>query len=470
VPVLAGRITAISQFIGVLPPYLSGRITARGQIHGRFPPYLIARVTARSSGGALPLIFNTPPNILRMLYGRVTARAYTELRPPSFTAILSGGITAKSSAWMLDAILVTIPATFLTGRIIASGRIRLRIAHISPEPLSLSGRITSRSQTRLLTGPYYVAPLAGRIAGRAQIFGFAGPWQNILVGRITARARAAFAIAEVAVPLPPYPLPFPTFNTIDYLNLITSEHNQRPRYMATVAESIGAMIGDQQLVAGIPGLFDLDYSVGQQEDFTGEWIGKSRWIELPAVYFSWDEEGLGWNQANWKGPMDADNALQRLDDYHYRLLLYSTIIANHWDGSIPKAYEAWDTLFQYTGLKVVIQDYGNMTMLYGLLSESAPDIVLLSLFTTGQMDLRPEGIALRAYVLQPTPGKPFFAWDAASTSVQGWDAGYWGVMLAPGEGYIPGVGTVWDGGTGLARDDGGDETTWDDGDTVWDRK
>jgi hypothetical protein len=469
VPFLFGRITVRSRAGGIMPPYLNGRITARGQIHGQFPPYLIARVTVRSAGRALPLVFNTPPNELRLLSGRVTASSRIGLQPPRFTTVFSGHIAAKSSAWMLNPIFVTRPIVQLTGRIIAATKLRLHTAKLSPDPLSLTGRITGRSQTRLGTGPYYVARLAGRIGGRGQIFGRAGPWLPYLVGRITAQTRGTFAVAEIAEPLPPYPPPFPTFTTLDYLNRITSEHNQRPRYMATVGMSVDPMVADQQLVAGVPGLFDLDYSIGQQEDFTGQWIGKSRWIELPAVYFSWDEEGLGWNQANWKGPMDADNALQRLDDYHYRLLLYATVIANHWNGSIPAAYEAWDTLFQYTGLKVVIQDYGNMTMLYGLLSESAPDIVLLSLFTTGQMDLRPEGIELRAYALQPTPGKPFFAWDATSSSVQGWDSGYWGLMLAPGEGYIPGVGTVWD--TGMRRTTRtDDQTIWDDGNTVWDRK
>jgi hypothetical protein len=78
-----------------------------------------------------------------------------------------------------------------------------------------------------------------------------------------------------------------------------------------------------------------------------------------------------------------------------------------------------------------------MTMLYGLLSTGILDNVLLNLFLTGQMDLRPEGVELRAYALQPEPGEPFFAWDAASDSVQGWNSGYWGIMVPPGQAYIP---------------------------------
>lgn len=339
---------------------------------------------------------------------------------------------------------------------------------VSVSPI-LHGSIFASSRAQLGTGSYSLS-LSGTITASAMLSGVAGPWQPILQGTITAATFAMLADAEIEIPPPPYPPPFATYQVSDYLDRITSEHNQRPKYMATVGMTIDPVVEDQQLVAGLSGLFDLDYCVGEQEDFTGQWIGKSRWVELPAVFFTWDTEGLGWNQANWRGPADASNMLERLDDYHYRLLLYATVIANHWDGSIPAAYEAWDTLFRYEGLQVIIQDYGNMSMLYGLLSVTAPDVVLLSLFVTGQMDLRPEGVELRAYALQPEPGVPFFSWDSASDSVQGWDTGQWGIMLPPGAGYVPGVGTLWDyglsGGTTRAADQA--QTLWDEGSTDWD--
>jgi len=452
--------------------YLTGRITGQARLRlYTNRAWLGGNITAQAKPFSPPLIFGPP------IYGRITAQARLRLASPQFRLDLAGRITGRSQAGLLPYTPQPPFAVSLGGRISGQAQLRVRV-RVSPDYLFLSGRISGQAQAGLasVTGNY-VANLAGRITAATLIQSRrVMPWYPVLEGRITAQLELLFGPLEIQQPLPPYPDPFPSFSTLDYLNRITSEHNQRPKYMATVAMSVDPMISDQQLAAGLPGLFDLDYSVGQQEDFTGQWIGKSRWIELPAVYFSWDTEGLGWNQANWKGPMDADNALQRLDDYHYRLLLYATVIANHWDGSIPSAYAAWDTLFQYTGLKVVIQDYGNMTMLYGLLSESTPDIVLLSLFTTGQMNLRPEGIELRAYALQPTPGEPFFSWDSASDSVHGWDAGYWGLMLTPGDSYIPAYGTIWDTQPGTPRGLGQRDdqivsrTIWDDGNTRWDLK
>jgi len=450
--------------------YLTGRIT--GQAKLRFytnRAYLGGNITAQAKPFSPPLIWGPP------IYGRITGQARLGLSPPQFRLSLAGRITGRSQLGLLPYTPQPPFAVSLAGRIGAQTQLRVRV-RMTPELAFLSGRITGQAQTGLASGSY-TALLAGRITAATLIQSRrVMPWYPVLEGRITSRTQLLFGPLELIEPLPPYPDPFLTFSTLDYLNRVTSEHNQRPRYMATVAMSVDGMITDQQLMAGYPGLFDLDYSVGQQEDFTGQWIGKSRWIELPALYFSWDEEGIGWNQANWKGPMDADNAMQRLDDYHYRLLLYAQIIANHWNGSIPQAYEAWDTLFQYTGLKVVIQDYGNMTMLYGLLSSATPDMVLLTLFTTGQMDLRPEGVELRAYALQPTPGQPFFAWDASSDSVHGWDAGYWGLMLPPGSSYLPGYGTIWDAPQGARHRGRAGEviedlplTIWDDGRTHWDR-
>jgi hypothetical protein len=247
---------------------------------------------------------------------------------------------------------------------------------------------------------------------------------------------AAFTIGEPAEP----PCEPRWTRPVDYyLNLITSEHNQRPNYMTTVADTILPIVTDTGTVAAIPCLYDIDVAVGAQLDVVGQWVGKSRWVEIPNVFFSWDTPGLGWDQANWQGPYDTENSLQRLDDWHYRLLLYAAIVANHWDGSVPEAYASWDVVFRGTGLQVVIQDWGDMTMAYGLLGQTQPDAVLLSLFLNGEMDLKPEGIELRYYMFQSLPGVPLFAFDGESTSIAGWDQGQWAILVPPGQGYIPGA-------------------------------
>jgi Protein of unknown function (DUF2612) len=366
------------------------------------------------------------------LFGRISARAQARFGLPQATLRLPGGrITAQASVKLAPWLILHGQYVGLAGTVTATARVRLAQPNLRPQPIYLAGSIFAAGKTTLVEGNY-VARLSGRVTSQLEVTGRVGPWVSLFGGAIKSALEITFSIAEVAEPPPPYPLPFPTHVTTYYLDRITSEHNQKPKYYTTVGLNVIPEVQDQELVAGIPGLFDLDYCVGEQEDFTGQWIGKSRWIEIPNVFFSWDTEGVGWNQGNWKGPSDADNSLQRLDDYHYRLLLYATIIANHWDGSTTQAYQAWDTLFQYTGIKILIQDYGNMTMLYGILATEALDAVLVQLFITGQMDLRPEGVELRAYALQPTPGSTFFAWDSSSDSVQGWDSGYWGVMVAPG--------------------------------------
>jgi hypothetical protein len=410
------------------------RTSARSQIQLRIanlytPGQLSVRITSRSSARvAPPLLWQNPGQLTLRITGssRVSLRTANLYTPGQ----LSVRITARSQIRLPVATLVPVTQVALTAsRITATSTARLRYPDLNQ--VALFGSITARTQVQ--SSQTFSSPFSGRVTSRTSVIGSAQNRQNILFGTITAAAVASLIIAEIVPPLPIYPPPFLTHELGDYLDKITSEHNQKPKYLSTVGISVNPLVEDAQLVAGIIGLFDLDYSVGQQEDFTGQWIGKSRWIEIPGVFFAWDQEGNGWNQANWKGPLDATNNLERLDDYHYRLLLYATIIANHWDGSIPKAYEAWDTLFAYAGIKVVIQDYGNMTMLYGILSDQILDSVLLSLFLTGEMDLRPEGVQLRAYALQAEPGVPFFAWDSSSDSVLGWDSGQWGKMVPPGQ-------------------------------------
>jgi len=410
--------------------YLFGRITASSHLISQATlahttAVLTGRILATSIAGIPSFLFRLP-----LLASRITATSTLLAR--GMRPWLTGGIQAQGTAQLRPALFPTGRYLGLTGSVTAAATAQIQLPNVYPLFATLGGAISARSIAHLDHGYFYNTKLYGLVSSTARLYGRAQPRQNILRGKITGAARSFFAHAEVQTARPPYPPPFPTFTTLDYLNKITSEHNQRPRYMATVGMNIDPIVSDQQLVAGMAGLFDLDYCVGQQEDFTGQWIGKSRWIELPQVFFYWDELGLGWNEGNWKGPADADDSLQRLDDYHYRLLLYANIIANHWDGSIPAAYDAWDTLFQYTGIKVLIQDYGNMTMLYGILSTDELDAVLVSLFLSGQMDLRPEGVELLAYALQPEPNVPYFAWDAESDSVHGWDKGYWGLMRPPG--------------------------------------
>lgn len=61
-----------------------------------------------------------------------------------------------------------------------------------------------------------------------------------------------------------------------YTKLITSEHNQRPNFMAMIAATVQPSVDTQNLLAGFAQLFDLDSATGDQLDKLGEWIGVSR--------------------------------------------------------------------------------------------------------------------------------------------------------------------------------------------------
>lgn len=445
-PLIGGIITTTSS-VSVLPSItglLSGRIkaTASANIHGQSIGDLSGRITTISTstpGGIFSIwlsgqiSISTSASVLETAYeylsGNISITSSAQVFIPT-SLNLSGQITLTTSAKFFG----TFPQTiWLAGVVTSTVSAEINTSG-SNFPVLLSGYILSNTAANAF-GQFALHLLGGTTSFTTSAYGFAGPWYALTSSTITIEITAYFGIdigAELVKPLPPYPAPFPTQPVEHYQNYITSEHNQKPKYMQTIGFNVDPYVQDQLISASLPGLFDLDYAVGEQEDFVGEWIGKSRWIEVPTPFFSWDEEGIGWNQANWMGPFDAPNKLQRLDDYHFRLLLYAAIIANHWNGSIPGAYEAWDTLFHYTGLKVVIQDFGNMTMMYGLVWESEPDMVLKSLFVTGQMDLKPEGIMLIDYVMSPLPNTPLFGFDATGGSVDGWEIGAWGTLQPPG--------------------------------------
>jgi hypothetical protein len=144
-----------------------------------------------------------------------------------------------------------------------------------------------------------------------------------------------------------------------YVQYITSEH-RRPLFTAAVDALAHGPSHITSLLQQYTYLFDLDSAVGEQLDMVGEWVGHSRYIltPLPNVYFCWDNliEGVdgvldpagdvGWDEGVWYEPYQPTTGYAILDDDHYRTLLRAKIVANYWDGTVPGAYEAWNTLFQ----------------------------------------------------------------------------------------------------------------------------
>lgn len=213
-----------------------------------------------------------------------------------------------------------------------------------------------------------------------------------------------------------------------YLALVTSQHRGRARFIETLSTILQPVADNAATLAGVPALYDLDTAVGAQLDVVGEWVGRSRALETPlvGVYFSFDTTGVGFDQGTWLGPYDPTTGLVSLPDDTYRTLLRATVAANQWDGTIPTAYAVWEIVFGDS--RILIQDGGDMTMLFALVG-AAPDTVTLALLTGGYLALKPAGVAISDYLIPTVEGAPFFGFDASTEAVSGFDAGGWGESL-----------------------------------------
>jgi hypothetical protein len=240
--------------------------------------------------------------------------------------------------------------------------------------------------------------------------------------------------------------------------------------MDTVALSVRPYAELVVMARRLIGLFDVDTAVGQQLDFTGQWIGLTRFIDvLLDIWFSFDIEGLGWDQGKWMTPYEATTELIELGDDPYRQLLKARIVANHWDGTLPHAEQVFDTLFRGTGFKVVFQDgwphwdqntHSSMNVIQALMGPML-DRITWALFAGGYMGVKSAGVGIEfmiqfqgRYAGDPESciGKPFFGYDTGldpilgivndypadpehypPTTVAGWDHGAWGIdaVIAP---------------------------------------
>jgi hypothetical protein len=226
-----------------------------------------------------------------------------------------------------------------------------------------------------------------------------------------------------------------------YLNLITSEHVARQKFMATVAASVQPFADTLDLLATIPGLYDLDTAVGEQLDVVGQWVGRSRNIILPltGIYFALDTINVGWDSGIWFQEFDPTTDQFALPDDHYRLLLRAKIAANQWDGSIPSAYAAWSILLGPYGVTVLIQDNQDMSFLIALLG-NLPDPLTVALLTGGYLSLKPCGVRISGYMTPTVPGAPYFGFDVETPAISGFNVGAWGFLPSTSGGVGPTTG------------------------------
>lgn len=213
-----------------------------------------------------------------------------------------------------------------------------------------------------------------------------------------------------------------------YSDLITSEHADKPKFVAAVDAVTLPLASTATLASSLPSKFDLDGAIGHQLDAVGLWVGISRFLETPleGVYFSFDTELVGFDEGTWLGPYDDVTGLTELPDDSYRVLIRAKIANNQWLGNIPTAYIFLNQVFESN--TAVIQDNGDMTMLLGVVGSVALNAVTTALLYKGYLDVKPVGVRIDGYVTQTVLGSPLFGFDADNATLSGFDEGGWALI------------------------------------------
>lgn len=215
----------------------------------------------------------------------------------------------------------------------------------------------------------------------------------------------------------------------NYLNLITSEHRDKPKFEATVAVGVSPFAKIKDVLNGLPADFDLDTAVGVQLDAIGIWAGFSRVVSVPltGVYFSFDTTAQeGWDSGRWKGEFDPENGPTFLTDDEYRLAIKAKILKNSWDGTTPGALQIFSQVFGQDAF-IMIQDGQDMTMSI-LIAGIELSAVEKQILICESLLPKPEGVRLTE-VLFTDSEAPIFCFDAESEKLGGFDRGSWADVL-----------------------------------------
>ncbi|MBH3360771.1 DUF2612 domain-containing protein [Pseudomonas guariconensis] len=215
----------------------------------------------------------------------------------------------------------------------------------------------------------------------------------------------------------------------DYTGKITSEHSDKPKYMAMVQAVAACLLGAGDVSASLPEAFDLDSAIGAQLDVIGVWVGVTRNIPTPltGVYFALDTAGLGFDEGAWQGPFDPDSGITVLDDETYRILIRARIGANRWDGTLEQSKGILDQVFSGETY-VFIEDNQDMTITVGVAGKK-PTALQLALLTGGYIPIKPQSVGVDYYIVTSQDG-PMFGLDIDNQYVAGFDQGSWGTAYS----------------------------------------
>lgn len=175
-----------------------------------------------------------------------------------------------------------------------------------------------------------------------------------------------------------------------YSDLITQQHRDKPRFMATLEAIATPLVHIQSVIMSFITAFDVDDAIGRQLDIIGQWVGVSRVISTPisGVYFTWDgSEDDGWDNGVWKSPNDPDSGFSTLPDDLYRRVISAKIRANASCGCISDVYRILAELIPAAGVVKVLDNQDmSMTLQMDVSEITAVERAILE---TGLLQIQP---------------------------------------------------------------------------------
>lgn len=183
--------------------------------------------------------------------------------------------------------------------------------------------------------------------------------------------------------------------TLSYLNLITSEHRDKPKYIAMLTGIFDQFVNNANVMDSIKNGLDPDIAIGKQLDILGEYIGQSRQLTV-----------------------NVDGLESVLSDEDYRFLLKARIAQGFWDGTVEGVYSIWNSLF--SDVAFVLVDNQDMSCSFNISPEGLTPIQV-QMIIMNMIIPKPVGVKYNYEFLS----RILFAYDMNTDYYKGYDLGYW---------------------------------------------
>lgn len=180
-----------------------------------------------------------------------------------------------------------------------------------------------------------------------------------------------------------------------YLDLITSEHRLKPKYIETVSKLIEKIEDGIVCAETYDFNFNLDNAQGSQLDILGEIVGAKRKLDF----------------------VPGGTTSSVLNDDDYKFLIRSKISQNSWDGSTEGLNNIWSEMFPDAKLIV----YDNQDMTCSMLLLSSLSAIQIDMLMNNMLLPKPEGVSYEYSFISKT----LFGYNKDDSQFGGYNIGYW---------------------------------------------